>query len=91
MFDHDGSSTIEFKEFRELWSYVSEWEKCFRFDHRKRFSFSTIVLFVFFRQFDLDGSGTIDKHELKTALSSFGMCDEVIGVGPLDPSSCMLN
>jgi Ca2+-binding EF-hand superfamily protein len=40
-------------------------------------------LFVFFetknyskifhsRKFDLDGSGTIDKHELKTALSSFG-------------------
>jgi len=26
-----------------------------------------------FRRFDLDGSGTIDKHELKTALSSFGM------------------
>jgi len=24
------------------------------------------------RKFDLDGSGTIDKHELKTALSSFG-------------------
>lgn len=29
---------------------------------------STIV----FRRYDLDGSGTIDKYELKTALSSFG-------------------
>ena len=25
-----------------------------------------------FRRFDLDGSGTIDQHELKTALRSFG-------------------
>lgn len=53
MFDQDGSSTIDFTEFRALWHYVSEWEKCFR-------------------RFDLDGSGAIDKHELKTALSSFG-------------------
>ncbi|CAF1327742.1 unnamed protein product [Rotaria sordida] len=53
MFDHDGSSTIDYQEFRALWSYVTEWEKCFR-------------------KFDLDGSGSIDKHELKTALSSFG-------------------
>ncbi|CAF2403584.1 unnamed protein product [Rotaria sp. Silwood2] len=52
MFDRDGSSTIDFQEFRALWKYVTEWEKCFR-------------------RFDLDGSGSIDKHELKTALSSF--------------------
>ena len=31
MFDQDGSSTIDFQEFRALWRYVSEWEKCFRF------------------------------------------------------------
>ncbi|CAF3580116.1 unnamed protein product [Rotaria sordida] len=30
MFDHDGSSTIDYQEFRALWSYVTEWEKCFR-------------------------------------------------------------
>ncbi|CAF1077853.1 unnamed protein product [Rotaria magnacalcarata] len=30
MFDRDGSSTIDFKEFRALWFYVTEWEKCFR-------------------------------------------------------------
>jgi len=53
MFDQDNSSTIDFKEFRALWRYVTDWEKCFR-------------------RYDLDGSGTIDKHELKTALSSFG-------------------
>ncbi|CAF0762399.1 unnamed protein product [Adineta steineri] len=53
MFDRDGSSTIDFQEFRDLWKYVSDWEKCFK-------------------KFDLDGSGSIDKHELKTALSSFG-------------------
>jgi len=53
MFDRDGSSTIDFQEFRALWKYVSDWEKCFR-------------------RFDLDGNGSIDKHELKTALSSFG-------------------
>ncbi|CAF1230790.1 unnamed protein product [Adineta ricciae] len=53
MFDRDESSTIDFQEFRLLWKYVSDWEKCFK-------------------QFDLDGSGAIDKHELKTALSSFG-------------------
>ncbi|CAF0896944.1 unnamed protein product [Rotaria sp. Silwood1] len=53
MFDRDGSSTIDFEEFRDLWRYVSDWERCFR-------------------KYDLDGSGTIDKHELKTALSSFG-------------------
>jgi Ca2+-binding EF-hand superfamily protein len=29
-------------------------------------------LMFYCRKFDLDGSGTIDKHELKTALSSFG-------------------
>lgn len=28
--------------------------------------------FSSFRKFDLDGNGTIDKHELKTALTSFG-------------------
>ncbi|CAF4396921.1 unnamed protein product, partial [Adineta steineri] len=44
---------IDYQEFRALWRYVTEWEKCFR-------------------KYDLDGSGTIDKHELKTALSSFG-------------------
>ena len=27
---------------------------------------------IVFRRYDLDGSGTIDKYELKTALSSFG-------------------
>ncbi|CAF0984736.1 unnamed protein product [Rotaria sp. Silwood1] len=53
MFDRDASSTIDFQEFRALWMYVTEWEKCFR-------------------RFDLDGSGSIDKYELKTALSSFG-------------------
>ncbi|CAF2555105.1 unnamed protein product [Rotaria sp. Silwood2] len=52
MFDRDGSSTIDFQEFRDLWKYVTDWERCFR-------------------KYDLDGSGTIDKHELKTALSSF--------------------
>jgi len=31
MFDRDGSSTIDFQEFRALWKYVSDWEKCFRF------------------------------------------------------------
>jgi hypothetical protein len=31
MFDQDGSSTIDFQEFRSLWRYVTEWEKCFRF------------------------------------------------------------
>ena len=31
MFDQDGSSTIDFQEFRALWRYVTEWEKCFRF------------------------------------------------------------
>jgi len=30
MFDRDGSSTIDFQEFRALWKYVSDWEKCFR-------------------------------------------------------------
>ncbi|UJR28832.1 hypothetical protein I4U23_010056 [Adineta vaga] len=30
MFDRDGSSTIDFQEFRSLWKYVSDWEKCFR-------------------------------------------------------------
>ncbi|CAF3364351.1 unnamed protein product [Rotaria socialis] len=53
MFDRDGSSTIDLDEFRHLWKYVSDWEKCFR-------------------KYDLDGNGSIDKHELKTALSSFG-------------------
>ena len=75
MFDRDGSSTIDFQEFRALWKYVSDWEKCFKFVRNKR-KFSIIEL-VFFsssssRKFDLDGSGTIDKHELKTALTSFG-------------------
>ena len=31
MFDRDQSSTIDFQEFRALWKYVSDWEKCFRF------------------------------------------------------------
>jgi len=31
MFDQDASSTIDFQEFRALWKYVSDWEKCFRF------------------------------------------------------------
>ena len=30
MFDRDGSATIDFQEFRALWRYVTEWEKCFR-------------------------------------------------------------
>ncbi len=72
MFDRDGSSTIDFQEFRALWKYVSDWEKCFRYvvgffyieDIKQKLFYS--------RKFDLDGSGTIDKHELKTALSSFG-------------------
>ena len=73
MFDRDGSSTIDFEEFRDLWKYVSDWEKCFRFSF---FFFvyllDDINLLNYFRRFDLDGNGTIDKHELKTALSSFG-------------------
>jgi Ca2+-binding EF-hand superfamily protein len=37
------------------------------------------ILMVFFcRKFDLDGSGTIDKHELKTALSSFGKFGRIL-------------
>jgi hypothetical protein len=31
MFDRDASSTIDFQEFRALWKYVLDWEKCFRF------------------------------------------------------------
>ncbi|CAF3887784.1 unnamed protein product [Rotaria sp. Silwood2] len=30
MFDRDGSSTIDFQEFRDLWKYVTDWERCFR-------------------------------------------------------------
>jgi hypothetical protein len=70
MFDQDGSSTIDFQEFRSLWRYVTEWEKCFRFVFN---SIKHYKIHLFSRKFDLDGSGTIDKHELKTALSSFGM------------------
>lgn len=71
MFDQDGSATIDLNEFRSLWRYVTEWEKCFRFV----FFWIIKILLIYFncRKFDLDGSGTIDKHELKTALSSFGM------------------
>ena len=39
---------------------------------RLSFREKAISLSYFYRQFDLDGSGAIDKHELKTALSSFG-------------------
>ena len=72
MFDQDGSSTIDFQEFRSLWRYVTEWEKCFRFVS-SIYPTKSYVILLFSRKFDLDGSGTIDKHELKTALSSFGM------------------
>lgn len=69
MFDRNASSTIDFQEFRALWKYVSDWEKCFRFVQREKLFISSIFPS---RKFDLDGSGTIDKHELKTALASFG-------------------
>jgi len=71
MFDRDGSSTIDFQEFRALWKYVSDWEKCFRFVSFFEETKQKIYI-LHCRKFDLDGSGAIDKHELKTALSSFG-------------------
>lgn len=73
MFDRDGSSTIDFQEFRALWKYVSDWEKCFRFVcffWQNKQNIANLIIYC--RKFDLDGSGAIDKHELKTALSSFG-------------------
>lgn len=34
MFDEDKSATISFDEFKQLWRFVTEWEKVFRnFDH----------------------------------------------------------
>ncbi|CAF3396888.1 unnamed protein product [Rotaria socialis] len=57
MFDRDGSSTIDFKEFRALWHYVTEWEKCFRrFDldgsgtidkHELKIALSSFGMFLF--------------------------------------------
>ena len=30
MFDRNGSRTINFEEFQELWRFVTEWLNCFR-------------------------------------------------------------
>ena len=30
MFDRDGTNTIKFEEFQELWKFVTEWLNCFR-------------------------------------------------------------
>ena len=30
MFDHDGSSKIDFEEFASLWKYITDWQNCFR-------------------------------------------------------------
>jgi len=30
MFDKDGSSTINFNEFKALWNFITQWEKVFR-------------------------------------------------------------
>ncbi|UJR20762.1 hypothetical protein I4U23_023880 [Adineta vaga] len=36
MFDQDGSATIDYKEFKALWNFITEWEKVFRgFDEDK--------------------------------------------------------
>ncbi|CAF1335349.1 unnamed protein product [Adineta steineri] len=69
MFDKDGSSTIDFNEFKSLWQFITQWEKVFRgFDEDKSGSIDKDEFrkaLASFGMFDQDGSSTIDYQEFR--------------------------
>ncbi|CAF0878703.1 unnamed protein product [Rotaria sp. Silwood1] len=75
-FDEDRSGSIDRNEFRKALTTFGMFDRdaSSTIDFKE---FRALWMYVTewekcFRRFDLDGSGSIDKYELKTALSSFG-------------------
>jgi Ca2+-binding EF-hand superfamily protein len=84
MVDADGSGEIEWLEFLDVMKHFYGWKiEKFNRDFLEpakafnEFSQDDIMVFVqTFRQFDLDGSNTIDAHELSLVFKSMGQgCD----------------
>lgn len=73
MFDKDGSGSVNFQEFCQLWRYVTDWLNCFRSfdrDNSGKLIVTSLYLQVNNQHFSIVGN--IDRNELKQALTTFG-------------------